>query len=75
MELQWVYRSATPRPAWPSSARITYDFAHQPILMGETVVLGSTVDNSVVALDATNGQTRWKFFTGGPVRFAPAGWS
>ncbi|MFZ2641686.1 MAG: PQQ-binding-like beta-propeller repeat protein [Verrucomicrobiia bacterium] len=75
MELQWVYRSATPRPAWPSSARITYDFAHQPILMGGTVVLGSTVDNSVVALDATNGQTRWKFFTGGPVRFAPAGWS
>lgn len=74
LELQWTYRSATPRPAWPSSARISYDFAHQPILMGNTVVLGSTADDSVVALDAGNGGVRWKFFTGGPVRFAPAGW-
>ncbi|MCX6899474.1 MAG: PQQ-binding-like beta-propeller repeat protein [Verrucomicrobia bacterium] len=74
LELRWTYRGAKPRPAWPSSARISYDFAHQPILMGNTVVLGSTVDDSVIALNADNGGVRWKFFTGGPVRFAPAGW-
>ncbi|MBI5395434.1 MAG: PQQ-binding-like beta-propeller repeat protein [Verrucomicrobia bacterium] len=74
LELRWTYRSATPRPAWPSSERLAYDFAHQPILMGDTVVLGSTVDDSVVALDAADGRMRWKFLTGGPVRFAAAGW-
>lgn len=73
LELQWTYHSPAPRPAWPSSARITYDFAHQPILMGNTIVLGSTVDDSVVALDAGSGRVRWTFITGGPVRFAPAG--
>jgi outer membrane protein assembly factor BamB len=30
--------------------------------------------DSVVALDVANGQLRWRFFTGGPVRFAPAAW-
>lgn len=74
LKLQWTYRSSSPRPAWPSSARITYDFAPQPILMDNTVVFGSTVDDSVVALDVVNGQKRWQFFTGGPVRFAAAGW-
>jgi outer membrane protein assembly factor BamB len=74
LELRWTYRSAKPRPAWPSSERLSYDYAHQPILVCNTVVFGSTVDDSVVALDAASGRVRWKFLTGGPVRFAPAGW-
>lgn len=74
LELCWEYGTPAPQPAWPSSARISYDFAHQPIVVGDTVVVGSTVDDSVVALDASNGQVRWRHFTGGPVRFAPAAW-
>ncbi len=74
LELCWEYRSPAPRPAWPSSVRISYDFAHQPILVGDTVIVGSTVDDSVTALDATTGEVRWRYFTGGPVRFAPAAW-
>jgi outer membrane protein assembly factor BamB len=70
----WEYRTPAPRPAWPSSERTSYDSAHQPILVGDTVVIGSTVDDSVAAVNATNGQVRWKYFTGGPVRFAPAAW-
>ena len=74
LELRWVYRGLPPQPTWPSSARITYDFAHQPILAGGNVVFGSTVDDSVTALSAADGRERWKFLTGGPVRFAPAAW-
>ena len=74
LEICWEYRSPAPLPAWPSSARISYDFAHQPILVGDTVIVGSTVDDSVVALNAANGEMRWTYFTGGPVRFAPAAW-
>lgn len=74
LELRWTYRGSPPQPAWPSSARITYDFAHQPILLNSTVVVGSTTEDVVVALDAADGRVRWKYLTGGPVRFAPAGW-
>ncbi|MFV2068735.1 MAG: PQQ-binding-like beta-propeller repeat protein [Pirellulales bacterium] len=74
LELRWMVRSSPPRPAWPSSERITYDFAHQPILANGMVVAGSTCDDSVVALDVRDGQRRWRFFTGGPVRFAPVYW-
>ena len=72
LEVSWECRMPAPRPAWPTSARISYDFAHQPILIGDTVIVGSTVDDSVVALDAACGKVRWQYFTGGPVRFAPA---
>ena len=74
LELRWVHRGRAPVPAWPSSARITYDFAHQPIIMGDTVVVGSTTEDLVVAIDASSGRPRWEFFTGGPIRFAPVGW-
>lgn len=74
LELRWTYRSGAPQPAWPTSERLAYDIAHQPILVGDTVVFGSTADDSVVALDAASGRVRWKFLAGGPVRFAPAGW-
>ncbi|MHB8900486.1 MAG: outer membrane protein assembly factor BamB family protein, partial [Thermoguttaceae bacterium] len=74
LALSWEYRGAAPRRAWPSSERISYDSAHQPIVVGQAVIVGSTVDDTVTALDAATGQVRWKYFTGGPVRFAPAAW-
>ena len=75
MELCWTYRSsAAPAPAWPDSSRITFDFAFQPIIVGDTVMFGSSSEDKVVAIDAGSGKLRWTFFTGGPVRFAPAAW-
>ncbi|MHC4627902.1 MAG: outer membrane protein assembly factor BamB family protein, partial [Planctomycetota bacterium] len=75
LELLWVHRSRTaPMPAWPDSARITYDFAYQPIIVGDSVIFGSSSEDKVVAIDASSGRLLWTFFTGGPVRFAPAAW-
>ncbi|MBL7043087.1 MAG: PQQ-binding-like beta-propeller repeat protein, partial [Pirellulaceae bacterium] len=75
LEVRWVYRNRTaPTPAWPSSSRITFDFAYQPIIVGDTVIFGSSAEDKVVAVDAGSGELRWTFFTGGPVRFAPAAW-
>jgi len=74
LELRWVHRLPPPAPAWPQSARITYDFAAQPILVGGTVIVGSSADDRVLALDSATGRLRWDFFAGGPVRFAPAAW-
>ena len=75
LELRWVYRNQTaPMPAWPDSSRITFDFAYQPIIVGNTVIFGSSAQDKVVAIDADSGKLRWTFFAGGPVRFAPAAW-
>ena len=75
LELLWTYRSRTvPAPAWPDSSRITFDFAFQPIIVGSAVIFGSSSEDKVVAIDAHSGKPRWTFFTGGPVRFAPAAW-
>jgi len=75
LELLWTYRNQTaPAPAWPDSSRITFDFAYQPIIVGDTVIFGSSSEDKVVALDSGSGKPRWTFFAGGPVRFAPAAW-
>ncbi len=75
LTLRWVYRSKqAPRPAWPTSDRIDFDLVFQPIIMGDLVLFGSSVDDQVRAIDARTGEIRWKFFTGAPVRFAPTGW-
>lgn len=83
LALDWVYVSTyPPRPAWPRPAirpregweqrhRVIFDDAFQVVAVGSTVYFGSSADNKVYALDATTGNERWSFFTGGPVRLAP----
>lgn len=72
---RWQFRlPAAPRPAWPTSDRMEYDLAFQPVIVGDLVLFGGSADDQVYALDAKTGQIRWRFFTEGPVRFAPAAW-
>lgn len=72
---RWEFRlPAAPKPAWPTSDRMEFDLAFQPLLVGDLVIFGSSADDQVYALDATRGRIRWRFFTGGPVRFAPVAW-
>ena len=61
-------------PAWPTRNRQRFDRAYQPVIAGGTLYFGSSADGKVYALDALTGETRWTFFTDGPVRFAPAVW-
>jgi len=75
LSLRWVATGALPpAPAWPGSNRLAFDRAHHPVVAGGTLYYGSSTDGQVHALDAATGQERWMFFTGGPVRFAPAVW-
>ncbi|MCP5559580.1 MAG: PQQ-binding-like beta-propeller repeat protein [Verrucomicrobiaceae bacterium] len=62
------------KPAWPTSDRMEFDLAFQPIIVGDVVLFGSSADDQVYAMDGKTGAVRWRFFTGGPVRFAPAAW-
>lgn len=75
LRLRWDFRLPSgPKPAWPTSDRMEYDLAFQPILAGDLVLFGSSADDQVYALEARTGLIRWRFFSEGPVRFAPAAW-
>ncbi|MHB0957871.1 MAG: outer membrane protein assembly factor BamB family protein [Pirellulaceae bacterium] len=75
LDLAWTYRAtASPRPAWPRCSRMTFDRTFQVVIAGDRVLFGSSADGTVMALDAASGQVCWRFFTEGPVRFAPALW-
>ena len=75
LTLRWVLKSAhAPAPAWPVSNRMGFDRANHPVIAGDSLYYGSSTDCQVHALDAATGKERWTFFTGGPIRFAPALW-
>ncbi len=68
----WIYRAPNPpHSAWPRSDRQTFDRAIQPVIAGGTVYFGDTVTGVINALDLKTGTLKWRFFTEGPVRFAP----
>jgi outer membrane protein assembly factor BamB len=51
-----------------------FDGAHEPIVVGQRLFIGSSHDNSVTAYNSRTGAEIWTFFTDGPVRFAPIAW-
>ena len=75
LSLRWAVKSANaPVPAWPMSTRMGFDRAFHPVIAGDTLFYGSSADGSIRALEAATGKERWVFYTGAPVRFAPACW-
>jgi len=81
---KWVFQPLHgPDPAWDipqpkqiegyyELPRIRFDDAFHVSAAGDAIYFGSSGDNKVYCLDAGSGRVRWTFFTGGPVRFAPA---
>jgi outer membrane protein assembly factor BamB len=73
LELRWKFHAAHPPVrSWPQEPHVTYDRVYQPVVAGGRVYFGSSADGKVYALDAATGEPKWAFFTGGPVRCAPA---
>lgn len=72
MHLQWVKKFAAPKPAYPNEVRLRYDETYEPVILGRTMFVPSMITDSVTAFDIRTGKLQWRFFTGGPVRFAPA---
>lgn len=74
LSLQWVRAARhAPQPAWPGrDTRMPFDRAYRTAADGDAVFFGSSADGKVYALDARTGDERWSFFTGGPIRLAPA---
>jgi outer membrane protein assembly factor BamB len=72
MHLQWTRELAPPRPAWPKSQdRLQFDASYEPVVAGKTLFVGSMVTDRVTAYDTQTGIEKWRFYTDGPIRFAP----
>lgn len=72
LTLAWKLELPAARPAWPASqAKLQFDSVVQPIIVGSLLVFGSTVDDSITAYSTESGELAWRFYTEGPVRFAP----
>ena len=72
--LQWVLTLPAFEKAYPdaSNARITFDDAYRPVVMGKNLFVCSPVYDSITAYDTETGNTNWTFFADAPMRFAPA---
>ena len=73
LSLRWVRHLPPLQPAYHSE-RLQFDAGYEPVVSGGLVIVGSSRDDSVTAFDELTGTERWRFFTDGPVRFAPAVW-
>lgn len=75
LHLSWVRRLPPPDAAWPETQdKLQFDESYEPIVMDHTLFVPSMVRDSVTAFDTGTGEEKWRFHTGGPVRFAPVGW-
>ena len=75
LQLHWQRKFQPPEPAFPRDIRLNFDATYQPVASGSTIFVPSMVTDSVTALDTRTGEKKWRFYAGGPVRFAPVVWS
>lgn len=76
LHLQWTRHYPALRPAYwqVRQDRLQFDAGYEPVAAGGRLFFGSSRNDSVTALDAKTGRELWRFFAGGPVRFAPVVW-
>ena len=72
LNLRWSRELPPLTPAYRDN-RLQFDAGYEPIVLGKRLFVGSSLDDSVTAFDTETGGQLWKFFTNGPVRFAPVG--
>ncbi|MBD3243982.1 MAG: PQQ-binding-like beta-propeller repeat protein, partial [Chitinivibrionales bacterium] len=86
LHLQWIRQFPEPAAAWDNQKevycyggpaerveqKVSFDVAYEPVIADSTVFIGSPNSDWVTALRLADGAELWRFYTGGPVRFAPA---
>jgi outer membrane protein assembly factor BamB len=73
--LHWVRQLPAAQPAWgKDQAKLQFDAAPQPVVMGKRLFVPSSANDSVTAYHTETGKELWRFHAEGPVRFAPVAW-
>ena len=73
LQLQWTRKLPPLEPAF-RDGRLQFDRGYEPVVLGKQMFIGSSHDDSLIALDTETGKLLWRFTTGGPIRFAPVAW-
>ncbi len=74
LHLHWRRRLPAQRPAWRDEGRMQFDRGYEPVVLEGKLLVASTVDDSLAAYDLATGEKVWRYWTGGPIRVAPAAW-
>ena len=74
MHLLWERQFAESKPAYRTK-RIQFDAGYEPVVLGKTIFVASSRNDSLTALDTETGIEKWRFYTDGPVRLAPVAWN
>jgi len=74
LHLQWVHSFPPLKPAYRDK-RLQFDAGYEPVVMGQAMFVASSRNDSVTAIDTETGELLWRFYTDGPVRFAPVAWN
>lgn len=73
LRLQWTRELGALEPAY-RDARLQFDRGYEPVVLGGRMFVGSSRDDSLIALDTATGRLLWRFISDGPIRFAPVAW-
>ncbi len=71
--LLWQRQLPELTPAY-HDVRLHFDRGYEPVVKGQRMFVASNGDDSVTAFDTRSGDQVWKYFTEGPIRFAPVAW-
>src|SRR5262249_32607986 len=67
LHLQWVRDLPPLKPAWPDQPKMQLDSAYEPIIYHKLLYFGSSLTDSVTALDTETREEKWRFHADGPV--------
>lgn len=70
LSVKWVRQLPPLEPAY-RHPRLGFDGGYEPVIAAGRLFLASSLNDSVTAYNASTGELIWRFYTGGPVRFAP----
>jgi len=74
LSLRWMRQLPKRRAAWEHTVwmhRLYRDIGYSPVVCGKSLYVGCSHNGAVLALDTETGAERWRFYTNGPIRFAP----
>lgn len=72
LTMLWARHLRTPKSAWHENQEtLQFDSSYEPIVIGKLIIVPSMVSDSVTAYETQTGKEVWRFYSDGPVRFAP----
>lgn len=86
-DIIWSRALSHPERCWPfqyedyytggnpmNRGKLSFDISYEPIVGNGMLFVPSMVSDTVTAYSTENGEKIWRFYAGGPVRFAPVYW-